>query len=285
MVDTFLMEEVCYALKRCHRERTKTAIPRIQPCSTRTRSYNSFVISHYYLSPHLDDAVLSCGGLIIKQTSVGEPVTVVTICAGDPPPGSFSAFALELHARWDLGQAPVAARRTEDREACDHLRASTVHLDIPDAVYRKGSEGEALYLSEAVLIGSIHPEEKELVDRLAIMLADVCPSEARLYCPLTIGGHVDHRLTRRSAELLGRQLWYFHDLPFAARDGRIPTDFARPMGDEATMQLTSEEIEAWAAAVALYRSQISTFWPETEAIRDELLNFHHASGGFKLIKP
>jgi hypothetical protein len=80
-------------------------------------------------------------------------------------------------------------------------------------------------------------------------------------------------------------LWYFHDLPFAARDGRIPPDFARSMGDEATTHLTSDEIEAWAAAVALYRSQISTFWPETEAICDELSNFHHASGGFKLITP
>lgn len=243
------------------------------------------MVSHYYLSPHLDDAVLSCGGLIAKQTSEGEPVTVVTICAGDPPSGSLSAFARELHTRWGEEGDPMATRRSEDRLACDYLGASVVHLDIPDAIYRKSLDGEALYPSEAAIINSIYSQEKSLVDRLTSILVKVCPSEARIYCPLAIGGHVDHRLTRRSAELLGRKLWYFHDLPYAARDGRIPSDFELPLGNEVVVQLTSEEIEMWVMAVAMYSSQISTFWSEDEAIREELHAYHDVSGGIQLIGP
>jgi LmbE family N-acetylglucosaminyl deacetylase len=243
------------------------------------------VINHYYLSPHLDDAVISCGGLIVKQTSKGEPVTVVTVCAGDPPSGSLSAFARELHTRWGEDGDPMATRRSEDRLACDYLGASVVHLDIPDAVYRKGSDGEALYPSEAAIINSIHSQERSLVDSLTSILAEVCPSEAMLYCPLAIGGHVDHRLTRRSAELLGRKLWYFHDLPYAARDGRIPSYFELPLGNEVVVKLTSEEIEMWAMAVAMYSSQISTFWSEGEAIHEELCTFYDVSGGIRLIAP
>jgi LmbE family N-acetylglucosaminyl deacetylase len=243
------------------------------------------VIDHYYLSPHLDDAVLSCGGLIVKQTSKGESVTVVTICAGDPPSGSLSVFVRELHARWGEDGDPMVTRRSEDRLACDHLGASVVHLDIPDAVYRKDSDGEAFYPSEAAIINSINAQEMVLVDRLANMLTKICPSEARLYCPLAIGGHVDHRLTRRSVELLGRQLWYFHDLPYAARNGCIPSDFGLPLGNEIVVQLSSEEIEIWAVAVAMYSSQISTFWSDNKAIHEELRIFHDISGGIMLIAP
>ena len=36
-----------------------------------------------YLAPHLDDAVLSCGGQIFERTARGENVLVVTVMAGD----------------------------------------------------------------------------------------------------------------------------------------------------------------------------------------------------------
>ncbi|RMD73788.1 MAG: PIG-L family deacetylase, partial [Chloroflexi bacterium] len=34
---------------------------------------------HIVLSPHLDDAALSCGGFIARATALGEPVLVVNI--------------------------------------------------------------------------------------------------------------------------------------------------------------------------------------------------------------
>ena len=52
-----------------------------------------------YLSPHFDDAVLSCGGLIRAQSQEGLAVEIWTIFAGDPPPGPLSEFALKIHAR------------------------------------------------------------------------------------------------------------------------------------------------------------------------------------------
>ena len=57
------------------------------------------MLTHVYLSPHLDDAVLSCGGMIHRQAQAGERVVVVTVCAGDPPPGPLSDFARSLHER------------------------------------------------------------------------------------------------------------------------------------------------------------------------------------------
>jgi hypothetical protein len=65
-------------------------------------------------SPHLDDAVLSCGGLIHGAAARGEQVRVITVFAGERVPYPLSAFARHLHRKWDLA-APVPARREEER--------------------------------------------------------------------------------------------------------------------------------------------------------------------------
>ena len=86
-----------------------------------------------YLSPHLDDAALSLGGLIWEQTQAGKRVSIWTICAGNPPPGDFSPFAEALHARWEVGRDAMEERRTEDIESCKRLDPGFSILIFPTA--------------------------------------------------------------------------------------------------------------------------------------------------------
>ncbi len=71
------------------------------------------------LFPHLDDAVLSAGGLIYDQAQSGMPVEIWTIMTGYPPEGEFSQFAQLQHYMWGFPSAAsaVTARRQEDRNA------------------------------------------------------------------------------------------------------------------------------------------------------------------------
>ncbi|MGD8604505.1 MAG: PIG-L family deacetylase [Anaerolineales bacterium] len=238
--------------------------------------------THVYLSPHLDDAVFSCGGLIARQVADGDFVTVVTVCAGNPPAGVLSPFARSLHERW--GET-ITDRRIEDRMACGRLGASVHHLDIPDAIYRLGPEDEFLYASEEAIFGPLHPSEMGLVEHLTTVLLEVIPDEASVYSPQAIGGHVDHRLVRRAAVHLGRSLSYYYDLPYAARQGQLPADLPLVSGKRVKIQLSENEIEEWTAATAAYRSQLSTFWPSESAIYEELSRFHDEIGGLPLIVP
>jgi LmbE family N-acetylglucosaminyl deacetylase len=238
---------------------------------------------HIYLSPHLDDVVLSCGGLIARQTARGEQVTVLTIFAGDPPQGPLSAFAIELHKIWGSLSSPTAARREEDRAACAYLKASTLHLDFPDAIYRSEPQGEALYPDEAAIFGVLHPEDENLLDHLTVSLRQGCPEEARVYVPMGRGAHVDHQLTRLTAENLARSLYYYPDLPYAARGAHLPSNLESPSGDEILFSLQDDELEAWFEAAALYRSQISTFWSNLEALRQEFRSHIESKGGLRLL--
>ena len=167
-----------------------------------------------YLSPHFDDAVLSCGGLIFEQARQGLQVEIWTILAGDPPPGPLSEFARQNHALWGLtgAEETVAMRKAEDVEAAGLVGADLVHFDIPDCIYRRSPEGEYLYTE--TVITSLHPADRRLPRRIAAALRSELRQDDLLVCPLALGGHVDHILVRQAAESLHRPLFYYADVPY-----------------------------------------------------------------------
>jgi LmbE family N-acetylglucosaminyl deacetylase len=240
-----------------------------------------------YLSPHLDDVALSCGGLIWEQTNSGAAVSIWTVCAGDPPE-LLSPFAKSLHSRWDTGDESVEKRRVEDIYACKTINASSRHFPIPDCIYRWSSrieefEGKGypdyLYTSEESLFGDLHPTENELIADLSVKLAENLPSESKVVCPLALGGHVDHRLTRAAAELMQKPLLYYADFPYVL-GGMSQLDRMRNTGWRSVLYPISEAgISAWEQSVASYKSQISTFWPDVAAMKDSLRSYYQRMGG------
>jgi LmbE family N-acetylglucosaminyl deacetylase len=181
--------------------------------------------NHYhsiYLSPHLDDATLSCGGQIFQQTAAGYRVLIVTITAGDPPVATLSAYARSLQERWALASNAVAARRAEDYAANAILGADTLHWAVPDCIYRLDpSQQTPFYESDADIFGDVHPQEAYLVAQLAAQIRALPPCD-QLYAPLTIGHHVDHLLTRAAAEATATPaLVYYEDYPYAQKPGAI----------------------------------------------------------------
>jgi LmbE family N-acetylglucosaminyl deacetylase len=241
--------------------------------------------AHLYLSPHLDDAVFSCGGLMAMQDARGEPISVLTVFAGDPPDYRISPLAAELHARWGKAGPPIAMRRTEDRLACARLGASIVHLEYPDAIYRADEAGRALYTSELDLFGPPDSSESPLIDRLVDSLNELGSHQATIYCPLGYGGHVDHRITRLAAERMGEPLYYYADFPYAARGRNVPSDLGEPSGDWRMIPVGDEAIDAWVSAIVEYQTQLSTFWDDEDSLYQEVHDFHDAFGGIRIMHP
>lgn len=240
-------------------------------------------MSWLYLSPHLDDAALSCGGLIWEQAHSGDEVSLWTICAGDPPPGPLSLFAEFVHARWGTGRQASAARRAEDILSCAVLGAAFHHLSIPDCIYRRSPKtGEALYGSEEALFSPVHPEEIPLVNKLRRQFSRVFKAVANVVCPLALGGHIDHRLVRAATEKAGCSLWYYADYPYILNNEIPPSFLQTPGCEERLFPVSKEGLTAWAASVAAYTSQISTFWPHLTAMRSAIEKYCLEQGGVRL---
>jgi LmbE family N-acetylglucosaminyl deacetylase len=219
---------------------------------------------HLLLSPHLDDAALSCGGAIHRWAAAGEPVLVVTVMTADPPPAAPSPYADYQHARWDLPpQAAYAARRAEDRAALERLGARLAHLAFVDCIYRRGPGG-TYYNSDQDLFGPVHPEDARLVHDLGQQFATLTPARGDLtvYAPLGLGDHVDHQLVRRAAEAWrGDQLYYYEDYPYAEQ--------ADPAADPAHLvpqlvPLDEADLSARIEAVACYHSQMAVLFGDLD---------------------
>ncbi len=236
------------------------------------------------LSPHLDDAVFSLGGLIHDWARRGVRVEIWTVCAGDPPAGPLSPFARSLHDRWGLGREAVALRRAEDLRACQLLGAAARHLDVPDCIYRRHPiTGEAMYAGEQAIFGALaEVEARELSGALARQVGQEAPAGTRVFSPLGLGNHVDHQLVRRAAEKLrGRVSWY-PDLPYVlTAEADIPPRV--PAGWEPSVHPVSEAgQEAWVRASLAYASQISTFWSGEVELRETLREYLARAGGLRL---
>lgn len=242
-----------------------------------------------YISPHLDDAVFSCGGLIWEQVGAGQAVEVWTICAGDALPGPLSAYASSLHTRWGAGPEAAALRREEDRQACRRLGAGYRHFSYPDAIYRRDPQnGEALYTSDEDLFRPLASAEHRLVEELSLLLKGELPPDWQLVCPITLGNHVDHQLVRAAVERavtgrLGQPVWYYADLPYVLKYNELPMNLVAGM-KLARFPVSQAGLAAWLEAAAAYASQISTFWASVEAMRADLSAYCRESGGVPLRK-
>lgn len=238
---------------------------------------------HVYLSPHLDDVVFSCGGLIFQQANRGEEVLILTICAGEPTADTISSFAEELHSRWEELDSPSQTRKREDRAACKRIGASYVHLDILDAIYRKDENEIDLYPTEISIFGPLSASDTNLIEKVTNHISDLLSRDTILYAPLCFRGHVDHRLTRMAAEALRVPLHYFRDLPYAGRGYDVPSYLGIPEGEERLHPLNDDEIATWRNAIMDYTSQFSTFWPEGDSLKSEMGKIIESWGGIPIL--
>jgi LmbE family N-acetylglucosaminyl deacetylase len=251
-----------------------------------------------YLSPHFDDCAFSCGGLIWEQSSGGDNVQVWTICAGDVPAGALSQYAEEHHQRWQTGREAVELRKMEDMQAFEKIGAAYRFFPVPDCIYRRGGERYwavsndnnlssedpegYLYTSSEAIFGSIHPAEVGLIQQLGEEFSRIMPEGVEVVCPLAIGGHVDHRLTRAAAESLGRNLWYYADFPYVMEK---PGQIDLLIGDDwkkKRFEISMRGLEAWYDSIAAHKSQISTFWEDLAAMKQMLKNYVEKAGGARL---
>ena len=205
------------------------------------------------LSPHLDDAVLSCWHVL---TQPGELV-VVNVFAGVPAGLEGPAWWDEYTGATDSGER-VRERIEEDRRALALAGRSAINLDFLDEQYR---------------------DQAQPLEPLVERIEPVLDPGARVFAPAAFANHTDHALVRSAALRLraaGFDVSLYADLPHATlhgwpawvtgRRGPVRKDLARGWwehvlaGTEAvtpTMHRLDPAARARKiSAVRLYRTQL-----------------------------
>ncbi len=229
-------------------------------------------MTHLFFSPHLDDIALSCAGLVGRLVRDGQRVIMATFCTADyEGPFALSPAAEHEHRQWQLGSRPYHYRRAEDKQAADLLGAEALHLGLLDAIYRYDDAGQPLYTGKQFMGGHVHPHDwdafyPQVIDTVQQVLL-AAGEDARMYCPLSIGGHVDHVIVRRAVEQACDPtcVVYYEDYPYAGKDAGALKPYLEQAGSAwhpVLIRLTDEEIERRIAAIACYRSQLFALFSE-----------------------
>jgi LmbE family N-acetylglucosaminyl deacetylase len=221
---------------------------------------------HIYIAPHLDDAVLSCGGQIALAVADGARVLVVTLCAGSlPADAELTPFAQYLHQAWALGDDPIAQRRAEDAAALAVLRCDGLQLNQLDAPYRVAAYGEPdAWRGRVVADDPLIIASRAILERLHVQ-----QPAAPLYVPLGVGGHVDHQVVCASGMALreaGASMAWYEDAPYAAKEPAAIERRLAELGWSLRPEIVSigATIERKLRAIGVYASQLRELFGDAD---------------------
>lgn len=173
------------------------------------------------ISPHLDDAAFSVGGLLAARARAGDRITILTCFTGNVARPTGFALACQL----DKGLAPdvdyMALRRAEDRAACAVIGADAIHLPLLEAPHRGYASALELFGPRREDDGMLGPLATMLGEHLDTLRPDL------LLGPLAVGDHVDHWLVRDALAAIGRPVLLWEDWPYLTRATTRPAEPVR----------------------------------------------------------
>lgn len=195
----------------------------------------------YFISPHLDDAILSAGGMILYlagKTRV-EVISVFT----RPSPAPYTRFCKK--SGYKDANDLFAKRRLEDKRILRSLGVRFQHLGFVDAAWRKKENPSRI----EKLVGQILPEALHLYPfQWNFLSGKVCQKDLKvldlvqnaierfvsmsenpvIFCPVGIGGHVDHHIVRLACVNAFRRPICWEDFPYSLNNHRSELFSAKP---------------------------------------------------------
>jgi LmbE family N-acetylglucosaminyl deacetylase len=226
-----------------------------------------------FISPHLDDAVFSCGGYAYRLALAGAKVVIVTVITADDSDERLPSWLAKRYTRqWNLDKNPFAARCQEDEAAARVLHVETMHLGFLDAIYRRGADGQPLY-AQAVTHSPVHAYDWEVFEpavkeTLGNLKNQYNSQRVIMICPLGVGGHLDHQIVRHAVEGISepKDTMYYEDFPYSIQANDLENASAaeaprtRNLHPE-MIKLSPGEADARQRAMACYTSQIPGCFP------------------------
>ncbi len=234
--------------------------------------------THLFLSPHLDDAILSCGGVMHRLAQGGERVIIVTAMAGEPPDSLPDTPVLQaIRVRWEGGANPVRQRRTEDAQAAQQLQAQVYHLALLESAFRQTLCGAGDWIALYPEHDSPFAGVNEADDARPILFETRLPflDVVSIYAPFGVDNHVDHQLVRDWALVLtgaadAPALRFYEEYPHARNKpaiGRAQAFFRQSLPalhlESEIILLTDDDFAARLRAMGCYRSHLHVLWNDT----------------------
>lgn len=195
---------------------------------------------HIYLSPHPDDAALSCGGTIASRNHEGNRQLVVTLCTAVPD------CRLQM---WSI-------RLIEEKHGMDTLGTDCLMWNILDAPFRHNA-----YTGDGLFSLPLHDDTMSVETAFILKQLAQQNRTAILHAPLGVGNHVDHINAFIAAQMIWPQekLLFYEDIPYTVHDPDAIEKRINSIGKKMDIENVdiSSSFDRKIDAVSKYKSQIS----------------------------
>jgi LmbE family N-acetylglucosaminyl deacetylase len=178
----------------------------------------------YFISPHLDDAVFSAGGLMSLLSTKTKVSVINVFTEGGQKKPTLSARMYLWQSRILDPKKLFELRKLEDSYALSTLKITPLNLGIIDSLWRVKNdifqglipELNAVYPTYQLHIAKGKPakEDQPLMMELLKTLQKQIPSKAIVFAPLAVGNHVDHVIVRDTSAKLKNKVIYWSDYPY-----------------------------------------------------------------------
>lgn len=199
-----------------------------------------------FLSPHLDDAVLSCGALIEAQAQGRQIIVATLFTEAMPSPHTRAARSFMRQCTVPDAGELFRARQSEDRAVLQDMGVQSIHLGEVDALFRRrrkppvlGSSAWERLLPELthryptyrfdIALGRIAQGDRALIRQLRSDVAGLmAQTQAELlFCPAGVGKHVDHLITREVGKGHPDNVVMYSDFPYDLAAGPDETHMSK----------------------------------------------------------
>lgn len=167
---------------------------------------DSKMTKYMFISPHLDDAVLSCGQMIDAEDNT----EIVTVFGGIPQSTNDYVTAYDKKSGFSTSFEAMMSRREEDKAACKILKSTYQHLPYLDIQYV--DDGIKSYDLDEIKMSI-----KRIVDSADVVIAPL----GLMHSNHTIVSELVLNVTHNTSPY---KLWLYEELPYRVIEPEIVFD-------------------------------------------------------------
>lgn len=229
-----------------------------------------------FISPHLDDALLSCGGLISFLKDKTKVVVITVFTHAHDSPKNLSTRRFVSLSGYQNSQSLFSDRRFEDQDILNSLKVECLHLGFTDSLYRlkpKLSFWESVLgkiIPEVLFVyptyrwhiktGNISSHDNLIIDDIQKKLNEIVFKfdNPTIFSPSAIGGHLDHRIIRNICEKTFPKAIFWSDFPYNFRQ----STYANEVADNRGTLVWDKHLEQKIVWIKKIKTQVKALFPD-----------------------
>lgn len=225
----------------------------------------------YFISPHLDDAILSAGALIyeLKDTS---KVAIISVFTKASNKNNKASLEFTRSCQYRDARELFSSRRRDDKILCQFLKIGCYHLGFVDALWRENFNSLKQVFRKRLNNNKNEQNlEKAIIKKLKKIIKN--KEKSLIFSPLALGNHIDHIIVKRICEKNFADVIFWEDYPYNLKK-QVSKDFIKK--NKFSFFEFKKNLFIKEKLISFYKSQISLLFGDKPIVVKKERYYYHS---------